>query len=163
VVSFPATAKRFPADKRGNVAIEAAVALPFLALLGSGIVEFGHVFYNYGLIQTGVRDSARYLSRVADLNIAEPVARNLAVTGSVLNAGTPRVSWWHTNQVQISYRQTPNPIDIATGLRRYRGNDPLTTVRVEAVVDYPGLAILPLLGFDHIHITAAHEERYVGQ
>jgi len=150
-------------DDRGAVAIEAAVATPFLVLVAGGLIEFGHVFYNYQLIQTGVRDAARYLARVQDPTAAETAARNLAVTRSVVAGRPQRVDWWQTGHVQITYRQTPNPPDATTGLRLYRGNDPLTTVRVETAVDYPGLALLPILGFDQLRITAAHEERHVGQ
>ena len=110
-----------------------------------------------------MRDAARYLARVPEPATQEPLAQNIAVTGSTLSHAPRRVSWWSTSQVRISYRQTPNPPDATTGLRLYRGGDPLTTVRVEAEVDYPGLAVLPLLGFETLRITAAHEERHVGQ
>jgi Flp pilus assembly protein TadG len=145
------------------VAVEAALAIPFLIVLASGVIEFGSVFYNYGLIQTGIRDAARYLARVPDPPAQEVPARNLAVSGTIAAGGAYRVTWWQQSHVQISYRQTPNPADPATGLRLYRGADPLTTIRVEAAVDYPGLALLPLLGFERLRITAAHEERHVGQ
>lgn len=153
----------FRPDDRGTVAIEAAAATPFLVLLVAGVIEFGNVFYNHELIQTGIRDAARYLARVQDPAGSEAAARNLAVTGSVVDSGSRRVAWWQTSQVQITYRQTSNPVDAITGLRAYRGNDPLTTIRVETTVSYPGLALLRVLGFDQLQITAAHEERHVGQ
>jgi hypothetical protein len=150
-------------DDKGAAAIEAALTFPFIVLLGSGLFEFGSVFYNYEMIQTGVRDAARYLARVGDLPSSETAARNLAVRGTV-NASAPlRVSWWQAADVQIIYRTTPNPIDPNTGLRLYRGNDPLTVIRVSTDLDYNGIGLLNAVGLGPVRVTAAHEERYVGQ
>ena len=73
-------------DERGAAAIEAAAALPFLVALGAGLFELGGAFYKYELMQTGIRDGARYLARVADPSASPAVtaAKNLAVTGSIL-------------------------------------------------------------------------------
>ena len=88
------------------------------------------MFYNFQLMQTGVRDAGRYLSRVPDLAAAEDSAKRLAVTGSILSGQTARVGWWKTEHVQISYRTIDNPRDATTGLRNYRGADTMTTIRV---------------------------------
>ena len=81
-------------DQRGAAAIEAAAALPFLVALGAGLFELGGAFYKYELMQTGIRDGARYLARVADpaASAAVTAAKNLAVTGSVagIEAGRTR-------------------------------------------------------------------------
>ena len=66
------------ADERGVAAVEAALAFPFLLALMAGLFEFGSVFYNFELMQTGVRDAGRYLSRVPDLAAAEESAKRLA-------------------------------------------------------------------------------------
>ena len=154
---------RLKRDERGTAAIEAALTFPFLVLVGSGLFEFGNIFYNYELIQTGVRDSARYLARVADPATSETAARNIAVRGTVDTSGSLRVSWWQAANVQISYRTTPNPVDANTGRRIYRGNDPLTVIRVSTDFNYPGFGLLNRVGLGPLRITAAHEERYVGQ
>lgn len=49
------------ADESGVALIEAAIAFPFLVILMAGLFEFGLVFYNFQLVQTGVRDAGRYL------------------------------------------------------------------------------------------------------
>lgn len=157
------TLVRSARDDRGVAAIEAAIAFPFLVALGAGLFEFGTVFYNVELMQTGVRDAARYLARTEEPTAAEAAARNLAVTGAV-TAGQPlRVSWWQPQQVRITYRDTPNPIDPATGLRRYRGADPLKVIRVSTDVPYAGQGLLALIRLGPLQVGAAHEERYVGQ
>ena len=63
------------ADEGGVAVIEAAIAFPFLVILMAGLFEFGLIFYNFQLVQTGVRDAGRYLSRVPDLAAAEANAK----------------------------------------------------------------------------------------
>jgi Flp pilus assembly protein TadG len=154
---------RFRNDKRGVAALEAALAFPFLVLMTAGLFEFGSLFYNYELIQTGVRDAARYLARVADPHASETAARNLATRGSVDTSGALRVRWWQAGDVQITYRAIANPVDATTGRRLYRGGDPLTVVRVSTSLDYTGIGLLTKVGLGPVPLTAAHEERYVNQ
>jgi Flp pilus assembly protein TadG len=154
---------RFGRSTRATAAIEAGLAFPFILLLAAGMFEFGGIFYSYELIQTGIRDAARYLARVPDPAAAETAARNLAVRGSVDSSGTLRVSWWQASHVQITYELTPNPVDATTGRRLYRGDDPLRVIRVSTSLDYPGLGLLTGVGLGPVRMTAAHEERYVGE
>ena len=151
-------------DERGAAAIEAAAALPFLVALGAGLFELGGAFYKYELMQTGIRDGARYLARVADPSASAAVtaAKNLAVTGSILAGAPARVTGWQTSHLQITYVQTANPADGTTGLRQYRGGANLTTIRVASAMPYTGLGLLSAFGLGAITIRAAHEERYVG-
>lgn len=151
------------ADDRGVAAVEAALSFPFLIAVSAGLMEFGAMFYNYQLMQTGVRDAGRYLSRVPDLAAAEENAKRLAVTGSIVSGQPARVSWWTPAQVEIGYRTIANPRDAATGLRDYRAGDSVTIVRVSTSVPYAGTGLLSSLGLGSVQIGAAHEERYVGQ
>jgi Flp pilus assembly protein TadG len=162
----PATARLRPlarfADESGVAVIEAAIAFPFLVILMAGLFEFGLVFYNFQLVQTGVRDAGRYLSRVDDLAAATENAKRLAVTGSVVAGQPARVKWWSTTQVQVETRGVANPRDATTGLRNYRAGDTLTVVRVSTTIPYEGIGLLKAIGLGPIQIGAAHEERYVG-
>jgi hypothetical protein len=154
---------RFGRDTQGAAAMEAGLALPFIAMLAAGLFEFGGLFYNFELIQTGVRDSARYLARVANPTASEPAARNLALRGTVDETGTLRVKWWQPANLQVTYRTIPNPVDQTTGRRMYRGGDPLLVVRVSTSFDYAGLGLLNLVGLGPVRVAAAHEERHVGE
>jgi Flp pilus assembly protein TadG len=149
-------------DERGVAAVEAALALPFLVLLGLGLAEFGTVFYQTQLVQTGLRDAGRYLSRVPDLAGAEDAARRVAVTGTPAPGEAARVVWWKPEHVQIAYRTTANPRDAVTGTRPYRSGEVVTVVRVSTSVPYVGLGLLSNFGVSGFQIAAAHEERYVG-
>jgi Flp pilus assembly protein TadG len=151
------------ADERGVAAVEAALSFPFLIAVSAGLFEFGSIFYNYQLMQTGVRDAGRYLSRAPDLAAAEENAKRLALTGSILTGQPARVSWWKPEHVQVAYRTTANPRDATTGLRNYRSGDTVTTIRVSTTVPYQGMGLLSAIGLGPIQISTAHEERYVGQ
>jgi Flp pilus assembly protein TadG len=155
--------RRFRRDREGTAAMEAGLAFPFMTLLAAGLFEFGGLFYNFELIQTGVRDAARYLSRVAEPAAAETTARNLALRGTVDGSGALRVKWWESQHIQITYKTTPNPVDETTGRRPYRGRDPLVVVRVSTSFDYKGLGLLKAVGLGPMRVGASHEERYVGE
>lgn len=154
---------RFRRDARGTATIEVALAFPFIVLFAAGLFEYGSLFYNYELIQTGVRDAARYLSRVANPAASEATARNLALYGNVAGTGSARVRSWQASHIQITYETTPNPINEATGRRLYRGRDPLVVVRVSTAFDYNELGLLKAVKLGPVRVDAAHEERYVGE
>jgi hypothetical protein len=150
-------------DQRGTSLIETALVLPFLLILGLGVFEFGNLLYNYHLIATGVRDAARYLARFDNPASKETEAKQLAVTGSI-TGGTPRVSWWSTSEVSVSYTAIPNNPDPVTGERPYRGGNTITLVRVSTSVPYGGLGLLSFLGLGStINFSLFHEERKIGE
>jgi Flp pilus assembly protein TadG len=153
----------FGRDAGGAAAMEVGLAFPFIVMFASGLFEYGALFYNYELIQTGVRDAARYLSRVQNPASSETAARNLAMRGTVDATGSPRVNWWRAADIRIMYETTPNPINEATGRRLYRGRDPLVVVRVSTSFDYDGLGLLKAVGLGPVRVEATHEERYVGE
>lgn len=143
-------------DERGASLVETAVVVPFLLLLGLGVSEFGNVLYNHHLIETGVRDAARYLARFGTPATRETEAKALAVTGSI-SGGTQRISWWNTGDVSISYQTTANPSGA------YRGPDPILVVRVSTTVTYNGLGFLDFLGLgSSLTFSLAHEQRVIG-
>jgi Flp pilus assembly protein TadG len=154
---------RFRRDADGAAAVEVGLAFPFIVMFASGLFEYGALFYNFELLQTGVRDAARYLARVENPAASETAARNLAVRGTVDATGALRIGWWQSSDVQITYKTTPNPMDEDTGTRLYRGRDPLTVIRVSTELNYNGFGLLKSFGLAPVKVIAAHEERYVGE
>jgi hypothetical protein len=158
-------------DVSGVVAIEVAIATPFLVLLTAGTIEYGSMLYNAQLMQTGVRDAARYLANMPGLPTAsagtrapiEDRARRLAVSGTIASGGTPRVKDWHADAggIQIAYEPIANPRDAVTGLRAYRGDDTVYIVRVTGSMNYTGIGLLQALSIVSVPISAVHEERHV--
>lgn len=153
----------FCKDDRGASLVEMTLVTPFLVFLGLGISEFGQAFYHQHLITTGLHDASRYLARFDDPLAAAADAKDIAVTGSI--GGTEkRVSWWNTSDITVTIQNIANPIDSTTGLRLYRGTDPLKVVRVATSVDHPGLGFLSVIGISSpLTINVHHEERVIGE
>src|SRR5262249_21726813 len=131
--------------------------------------EFGAFFYQYQMVEAGIRDAARYLARVSDpttsttpcaaavLTANETAAKNIAVTG-VTSGGTNRVSWFNTSDVSVSYPTVANPNNAL-----YRGPDPITIVQVSASPSYPGAGFLGFLGLGSaLAVNLSHQERCIG-
>ena len=55
-------------DQTGSALVEATVLVPVLLILFLGVFEYSYVFYQQQLIEIGVRDAARYLSRTSTGN-----------------------------------------------------------------------------------------------
>ena len=152
---------RFRRDRRGASLVEFSLVAPVLITMGMGMLEFGLALYGHHVIATGVHDAARFLARFDDPTTKEAPARTLAVTGSI--SGTaPRLSWVGTSNIGVTYRDVANAPDSITGLRPYRGPDPLKLVKVTASATYTGFGILPALGLgSSLAISVAHEERVI--
>jgi Flp pilus assembly protein TadG len=92
---------------RGVAAIEFAIMLIPLVLLGAGVAEFGHAIYQYEALTKGTRDAARYLSTYLPNDPAYPLAqaRCLVVYGTPTcpanNSGTPLVPGLTTSMVVV--------------------------------------------------------------
>lgn len=153
----------FCKDDKGASLVEMTLVTPFLVFLGLGVSEFGHTLYHQHLITTGLHDASRYLARFDDPLAAAADAKDIAVTGSI--GGTEkRVSWWNTSDITVTIQNIANPIDSTTGLRPYRGTDPLKVVRVATSVDHPGLGFLSVIGISSpLTINVHHEERVIGE
>ncbi len=51
-------------DNEGTALVEGAVLMPVLLVVLGGVFEFSWIFYQQKLIEAGVRDAARYITRV---------------------------------------------------------------------------------------------------
>ncbi len=149
-------------DRHGSALVEATVLLPLLFTLVFGVLEFSWYFYDQHRVSTGVRDAARYLSRVTDpTNIAlQSNAKNLAVTGSI-SGGAARVEGWTTESVDVEFASIQNPIQ-DNGSRLYRGDPTIRIVTVTTTFTYPSLGFLDLLRLRALRISVASSERVIG-
>jgi hypothetical protein len=149
-------------DRQGAALVEFTLALPVMLSLGLGVIEFSRVLYQYHQIVTGVGDAARYLSHISDPMGAQTAAKEIAVYGQV-GGSTKRVSWWNVADVTVTVRTIANPIDPGTGLRTYRGPDPISIVKVSTSATYTGLGFLAYLGMSAgIPLNAFQEDRVIG-
>ena len=139
----------------GAALVEAAVVLPVFLTLVGGVYEFGFFLFQEQLVNSGVRDAARYLALTVDptSNTNQSIAKNLAVSGSV-SGGTPRIVGWETSDVTVSVRS----IDNATG--SYGGGPVVQVVTVSTSFAGHTLGFLGLLGLKSPTISASHQERW---
>jgi Flp pilus assembly protein TadG len=148
-------------EESGTAAVEAAITLPMLLLLGSGVFEFSNAFFDHQEITTGIRDAARYLARVPVPTDAtsQAYAKNLAVNG-VITGGTARVRGWKVGNVVITITPVANaPVN---GEPPYRGPDPLNIVTVSTVFPYQQIGLLKAFGLASPTFNVAHSERAIG-
>jgi Flp pilus assembly protein TadG len=149
-------------DIRGSALVEATVLLPLLFTLVFGVFEFSWYFYDQHRVSTGVRDAARYLSRVTDPTDAtlQSNAKNLAVTGSI-SGGAARVMGWTMGSVKVNVASIQNPVQ-NDGSRLYRGEATIQIVTVTTTFGYSSLGFIGLLRLTAPGISVAHSERVVG-
>ncbi|CAN7382649.1 pilus assembly protein [Phenylobacterium sp. LjRoot225] len=156
-----ANLRQFRRDHSGAALVEFTILAPLLISLMCGLAEFGQVLRQYHIMEKGVRDAARYLSRVPAnppcTGIADPnwgtyvaQARNLAVYG-VTSTGTPLFNGW-TNTATVS---VPDPPCLANP--RVNGAD-LPRITVTATAPYADLGLLSVLGVGPLTLTVSHEQ-----
>lgn len=89
-ISFPIiAAHRSPARRQqGVAAVEFAIVVFILLLIGAGIVEFGRAFWYYDAMSKGTRDAARYLSTVPTASLGGAVATAQTMVASAATAGS---------------------------------------------------------------------------
>jgi hypothetical protein len=159
-------------DEEGAALVEAAVLFPFLAVLLFGAFEVSRILLDRHLVETGVRDAARYLARTDDPLAAgnRLQARRIAVFGTADGSGAPRLGWWAPPELVggdcgsfcALVTETVN-IDPTTGGKRFRGGDTVRSVEVVAFLDHPGLGTFRLLGIPGLRMRVAHRERVIGE
>lgn len=152
----------FLRDCRAAAATEMALVLPFLVVLLFGVIELGNFFMDEHVLVKGVRDGARYASRLpldenyscdpdaATTDAANRIA-NVTRTGSVDGSATgrfPSTYWDRTctgeaGTVNVSVRCVP--VEDYPGVWAGRDGD-IPVVSVNAAVRYS--AVLSGLGFD---------------
>jgi Flp pilus assembly protein TadG len=143
--------KQLLAAERGAALVEAAVVLPVFLTLVGGVYEFGFFLYQEQLVDSGVRDAARYLALTADPNEVanQSFAKNIAVSGTI-DGGRPRVAGWTPSDVAVSVRSIDND---------QGGERVVQTVTVSTSFAANTLGFLGLLGLKEPTISAYHQER----
>jgi Flp pilus assembly protein TadG len=151
-------------DAEGSALVEAAVVIPMLVPLFLGVFEFSWYFHKQQLVESGVRDAARYLARssAADsdknpCNDAPSVANaKLIATNGVITGGTARVPGWAVGNVTITCPSFAN----AAG--SYLGATTIYRVTVTTSFADPALGFFGLLNLMTPNLSASHTERSIG-
>jgi hypothetical protein len=154
--------QRLRGSEAGSVAIEFGLTVWIVLLLMMMALEFGRLFYHDRVVRNGVRDAARYLARVDDPSLAsvQQNARNLAMWG-MMNpdpaVDEPLIVYWDDpSTVQYALKSVANTAAL-------RGGATLPVIHVRADVPYaPGYSFLGAVGLGRLTLSAAHEERWIG-
>ncbi|WP_032808679.1 TadE/TadG family type IV pilus assembly protein [Mesorhizobium sp. WSM1293] len=165
--------RRFGLEERGAVLVEMTLITPLMISLSAGVFEFGNLFHQKLLIETGLNDGARYAARCnqtfnPSLDCAT-YAANIAATGTYNCGGNcgiaSRVTGWLPTAVAVdpNYLVIPVTTDVSTGLQNYSSSSlNVRVVRLSTSFTYTGASLLNYLGLGPITFSAAHEERYIG-
>jgi hypothetical protein len=159
-------------DEDGSALVEATIVMPLLIGLFLGVFEFSWFFYNQQLVVSGLRDAARYMTRIelTDGN-RDPCAQkdpygalytddaaNIATTAQASAGGQARVSGWSPADVTISC--VPSAAlengDYADGAAS------LTIIDVATRFADPSLGLFSSLGLKAPMLSFSHQERFIG-
>lgn len=140
-----ATFGRLAADSRASAAVEMALVLPLMLLLMFGSFELGNYFLSEHAVQKGVRDAARYASRLPitsypACDATEPVRlqiKRVARTGAP-DGTQARVAGWTDDVTFVTLACDTSGTH--TGLYTvYPFPDGVPTITVRASVPYSSL------------------------
>ena len=159
-------------DGEGSALVEAVIVMPLLLGLFLGVFEFSWYFYNQQLVESGLRDAARYMARIrlTDRNL-DPCAQkdangvlytvdaaNIATTAQTAPAGVARVRGWSAADVAISCLSSP----ALKGGVYADGSASMTIVYVATSFADPSLGFFSVLGLKPPLLSFAHQERFIG-
>jgi Flp pilus assembly protein TadG len=156
----------------GSALVEATIITPMLVSLFLGVFEFSWYFYNQQLVVTGLRDAARYMTRIELTNgNSDPCAQkdqngvlyttqavNIATTAQPADGGAARVSGWKAADVTISCLSSA-----ALDNGRYAdGAASMTIIDVATTFTDPSLGLFSDLGLKAPMLSFSHQERFLG-
>lgn len=159
-------------DRDGSALVEATIVTPMLVVLFLGVFEFSWFFYNQQLVVAGLRDAARYMTRIEltsgndnpcaqkDQNgvLYTAEAANIATTAQPATGGVARVSGWKPADVTISCLPSA-----ALGNDRYADGSASMTI-IDAATSFadPSLGLFSVLGLKAPLLSFSHQERFLG-
>ena len=167
----PAKTRSLWRDEDGSALVEATIVMPLLIALFLGGFEFSWFFYNQQLVVSGLRDAARYMTRIelTDSNRDPCVQRdqngvlyiadaaNIATTAEAAG-GSARVNGWSAADVTISCFSSA-----ALEAGSYAdGSTSLTIIDVATRFADPSLGLFATLGLKLPMLSFSHEERFMG-
>ncbi|MFN0114973.1 MAG: TadE/TadG family type IV pilus assembly protein [Paracoccaceae bacterium] len=127
---------RFLRDEDGTALVEFAIVLPMMILLFAVIVEGSRLLIGYNSVITGVRDAARYLSRVLPRDICATGGSAAAWTSTVTTIVTRNVSGGSVLPSSVAVVSVTPGIACTPG--SYRGGTVgVATVTASFTVTYP--------------------------
>jgi len=161
---------RLIADRRAAAAAEMALLAPLLVLLMLGAVDVGNYLLSEHIVQKGVRDAARYASRLpitaypacTETPAAETEIQKVARTGEPDGTDARVVGW--SNDTMTDVNVACLPIGTYTGLyAAYPFPDGIPIVTVSAAVPYQSLFGVIGLGSPTLTLNATSQSAIFAQ
>ena len=158
-------------DEDGSALVEATIVMPLLLSIFLGVFEFSWFFYNQQLVVSGLRDAARYMTRIEltdgnrdpcvqkDQNgvLYTADAANIATTAEA-GGGSARVNGWSAADVTISCLSSA-----ALDAGNYAdGSTSMTIIDVATRFADPSLGLFASLGLELPMLTFSHQARFIG-
>ena len=164
--------KTLARDRDGSALVEATVIMPFLVAFFLGAFEFSWYFYNQQLVVVGLRDAARFMTRIELTNgNADPCAQkdqngvlytdeaaNIATTAQSAPGGSARVSGWAPADVTISCLSSAALNDGSYA----DGSTSMRIIDVATSFADPSLGLFSTLGLKAPLVSFTHQERFIG-
>jgi hypothetical protein len=159
-------------DDDGSALVEATIVMPLLISLFLGVFEFSWFLYNQQLVVSGLRDAARYMTRIELTNgNRDPCAQkdqygalytddaaNIATTAQSLAGGSTRVTGWSPADVTISCVSS-----VALEDGDYAdGSAAMTIIDVATRFADPSFGLFASLGLKPPMLSFSHQERFLG-
>lgn len=156
--------RRLARENAGGALVELTLLMPLLLTLLCGMAEFGLMLRQYGVLDKGVRDAARFVARAAGTTpcpspgwsgAVETAAKNLVLTGSP-TGGSPLIKTLTDPSVVSLSASSCQP-----GFRGPAAG--VYSVTVTAGAPYEDLGLLSFLGLDPPTLTVSHEQLVIGE
>jgi Flp pilus assembly protein TadG len=159
-------------DRDGSALVEATIVMPFLVSFFLGAFEFSWYFYNQQLVVAGLRDAARFMTRIELTNgngdpcvqkdqygvLYTAEAANIATTAQPGAGGLARVRGWKPDDVTISCLSSAA---LDRGLYA-DGSTSMKIVDVATSFADPSLGLFSTLGLKAPLLSFSHQERFIG-
>ena len=151
----------FGRDSQGAAAVEFGILLPFMVVLLAGIADLGRSIWQHHALQKGVRDAARYLSRVdAPFTTAQlTAAKNLAFRGSFDTSRPYHFAHWASS---INTNLDANPT-CQGGQALYNAGTQLITVTACVTPPADEFPLISLFGLGSVQYSARIEAINIGE
>lgn len=154
---------RFRKDDDGAALVEFALLLPSLLLFLALTVEGGRTFWSYQTTVSGVRDAARYLSRVAPANICATGGSVAAWDAKLLQIVRDSHDGKSLFPSDVSIHSVSGALACPAG--SYRGGSAgVATVTAQLDIDYPFAGLFTLVGMtlDPVRTSISDAARVLG-
>ncbi|HEX7693109.1 MAG TPA: TadE/TadG family type IV pilus assembly protein [Sphingomonas sp.] len=167
-LTFPVN--RLRTDRRGSAAVEMALVTPMLLALVCGAADLGNYFLSQHAVLNGVRDGARYASRMYatnctavtnDTGTVATATKYLVRTNSVDGTGGPRLNGWSDNAT-VTVSVACNTTATYRGGIYTASTNGVPVVTVSATVPYASLFKAFGLTTTTINLNATAQAAVVG-